>query len=77
MLTALAQRPGTIAGSGVTVWPELAVRDPFTIGGDERAALEAAFGADALRAWDAAGRYLGWRAGIADDGTLRFIVAGD
>lgn len=76
MLAALSQRPGTVAGTGITVWPELAVRDPFTIGADERAGLQAAFGADTLRAWESAGRYLGWRAGIADDGTWRFIVAG-
>jgi hypothetical protein len=77
MLAALAQRPGTVAGAGVTVWPELAVRDPFVIATYERTAIEASFGPDAVRAWESAGRYLGWRAGFADDGTWRFIVAGD
>jgi hypothetical protein len=31
MLAALAQRPGRIAGVPGTVWPELAVREPFVI----------------------------------------------
>ncbi len=60
-----------------TVWPELAVRDPFVIDDAERPDLEAAFGAEALAAWESAGRYLGWRAGFDDDGTWRFVVAGD
>jgi hypothetical protein len=77
MLAALAQRPGRIAGVPGTVWPELAVRDPFVIDASERAALDAAFGAETVRAWESAGRYLGWRAGFDDDGTWRFIVAGD
>jgi hypothetical protein len=76
MLAALAQRPGRIAGVAGTVWPELAVRDPFVIAPDERASLEATFGADTVRAWESAGRYTGWRAGFDDDGTWRFMVAG-
>jgi hypothetical protein len=75
VLAALGWLPGRLAGT--TVWPELAVRDPFVIDSAERAALDAAFGADAVRTWETAGRYLGWRAGIDDGGTWRFIVAGD
>jgi hypothetical protein len=47
------------------------------IDASERAALDAVFGAETVRAWESAGRYLGWRAGFDDDGTWRFIVAGD
>lgn len=75
MLVALAQRPGRV--DGMTVWPELALRDPFTIDASERQSLETAFGVEAIAAWESAGRYLGWRAGIDDDGVWRFIVAGD
>jgi hypothetical protein len=77
MLAALTQRPGRIEAAGVTVWPELAVRDPFLIDPSERSAIETAFGPDTVRAWESAGRYLGWRAGFDDDGTWRFMVAGD
>jgi hypothetical protein len=77
MLAALTQRPGRIPGVPGTVWPELAVRDPFVVDATERTDLEAAFGADTVSAWESAGRYLGWRAGFDDDGTWRFIVAGD
>jgi hypothetical protein len=72
---ALGARPGRTTGT--TVWPELAVRDPFLILDEERSGLAATFGAEQVRAWEAAGRYLGWRAGFDDDGTWRFIVAGD
>jgi len=75
MLVALGQRPGR--SGAVTIWPGLALRDPFAIDASERPQLEAAFGADTLRAWESAGRYLGWRAGIDDQGEWRFIVAGD
>jgi hypothetical protein len=75
MLVAISQRPGRVGTT--TVWPELAVRDPFTIDASERQALASTFGADAVAAWEDAGRYLGWRAGVDDDGTWRFIVAGD
>lgn len=75
MLAALAQGPGTV--EGMTVWPELAVRDPFAIDAAERQALASAFGTEAVAAWESAGRYLGWRAGFDADGTWRFIVAGD
>ena len=61
----------------LTVWPELHARTPFAITEDERAGLEARFGAEAVRGWEAAGAYLGWRIGIQDDGTWRFLVAGD
>jgi len=73
--TVLAQQPGRV--DGVTVWPELALRDPFVIADDERDALVSAYGADAVAAWERDGRYLGWRAGFDDDGTWRFMVAGD
>jgi hypothetical protein len=75
LFVALAQRPGTLAGE--TVWPELALRDPFVLAADERDALVAASGADAVAAWERAGRYTGWRVGFDADGTWRFAVAGE
>jgi len=61
----------------LTVWPALHARVPFTVEDAERPALEARFGAEAVAGWEAAGAYLGWRIGIQDDGTWRFLVAGD
>ncbi|MEY3020052.1 MAG: hypothetical protein RLZZ272_1036 [Actinomycetota bacterium] len=61
----------------LTVWPDLHARTPFGITEEERGALEARYGAEALRDWETAGAYLGWRVGIQDDGTWRFLVAGD
>jgi hypothetical protein len=61
----------------MSVWPDLQLRDPFVFGADERADLEARYGADALAGWEAAGSYLGWRIGIDDAGNWRFLVAGD
>lgn len=61
----------------ITVWPELHSRVPFAFGVDERPALEARYGADALAEWEAAGTYLGWRIGITDAGAWIFLVAGD
>jgi len=75
MLAALALRPGRITDT--TVWPELAVRDPFVIAAGERDALVAAFGTDTVAAWETSGRYTGWRAGFDADGTWRFLVAGE
>jgi hypothetical protein len=74
-LTALTQPPGRVAE--LTVWPQLHARDPFTISDEERPRLAAAFGEDSLLGWEAAGAYLGWRAGFDADGTWRFMVAGD
>lgn len=71
----LTQPPGRVLD--LTVWPELYAREAFVIGADERAALETAYGAESIRGWEAAGMYLGWRAGFDADGTWRFMVAGD
>ena len=61
----------------ITVWPAVYARVPFAITDDERAELEARFGAEALAGWEEAGSYLGWRIGITDDGEWIFLVAGD
>ncbi len=72
----LLEGPSATDGD-ITAWPELHGRSPFTIGEDERADLEARFGADKLEEWERAGDYLGWRLGIAADGEWRFLIAGD
>ena len=61
----------------ITVWPELYARVPFAFGSDERAGLEARYGANRLAEWEGAGEYLGWRLGITADGEWIFFVAGD
>ena len=61
----------------ITVWPAVYARVPFAVGEDERAELEARFGAEALAGWEQAGSYLGWRIGITDGGDWIFLVAGD
>jgi len=62
---------------GLSVWPDLHARQPFVIAAEERDQLAAVYGEQALSNWEAAGSYLGWRIGIEDDGTWRFLVAGD
>ena len=74
-LVVLTQPAGRV--QELTVWPELHARDPFVITSAERPRLAAAFGEEFLRNWEAAGAYLGWRAGFDADGTWRFMVAGD
>ena len=61
----------------MTVWPDLHARDPFVITDTERPDLDRRFGRESVDAWIGAGAYLGWRVGITDDGTWRFMVAGD
>ena len=61
----------------ITAWPELYARVPFAFGPDERADLEARYGADRIADWEAAGSYLGWRLGITAEGEWIFLVAGD
>ena len=73
-LTILTQPAGRVLD--ITVRPELRARGALAITADERA-LEAAYGAESIRGWEAAGMYLGWRAGFDPDGMWRFMVAGD
>jgi hypothetical protein len=61
----------------MTVWPELHARDPFVVDASERPDLDRRYGPESVDAWIEAGAYLGWRVGIMDDGTWRFLVAGD
>ena len=75
-IIALLEGPFAV-DDGRTVWPEVSQRTPFTFGADERADLEARFGAERVREWEAAGTYLGWRLGIDEDGTWVYLVAGD
>ena len=75
-VVALLDGPSARLGD-LTVWPELHARTPFAVADEERAGLEGRFGAEAVRTWEEAGAYLGWRIGIQDDGTWRFLVAGD
>lgn len=75
-VVALLDGPSARLGD-LTVWPDLHARTPFVITDAERPGLEARYGAEAVRGWEAAGAYLGWRIGIQDDGTWRFLVAGD
>jgi hypothetical protein len=59
------------------VWPDLHGRVPFEVSDEERAELEARYGAESIAQWEGAGSYLGWRIGITEDGDWRFLVAGD
>lgn len=61
----------------IAVWPAVYARVPFAVADDERAGLEARFGAGTLAGWEDAGAYLGWRIGITDTGEWIFLVAGD
>jgi hypothetical protein len=61
------------------VWPFAYDRDPAELTEEERDQLAAAGAATRgqLAQMEQAGNYLGWRTGIAADGTWRFFVAGD
>lgn len=61
----------------IYVWPFAYDRDPKTLTEAERALLSEVAGEAEIRQWTEFGHYLGWRAGIKEDGTWVFFVAGD
>jgi hypothetical protein len=61
----------------VYVWPSVHAKKPSRWTEQERKALEQLYTEKEIRRFERAGSYLGWRAGIGEDGTWLFFVAGD
>jgi hypothetical protein len=61
----------------VYVWPSVHAKKPARWTPDERKALERLYTEKEIRQFERSGSYLGWRAGIQQDGTWLFFVAGD
>lgn len=75
-LAAILEMPDTKVDD-IYVWPFAYDRDPKTLTEAERALLSEVAGEAEIRQWTEFGHYLGWRAGIKEDGTWVFFVAGD
>jgi hypothetical protein len=61
----------------VYVWPSAFGKSPSTWTPEDRRWLTNLYTEQEIRAFERAGDYLGWRAGIRDDGKWLFFVAGD
>lgn len=61
----------------VYVWPSAYGKSPSTWSAEDRQWLTNLYTEQEIRAFERAGDYLGWRAGIRDDGKWLFFVAGD
>jgi hypothetical protein len=72
-LVAILRMPHTKV-EDIYVWPFAYNRDVASLTAEEREILEPV--AD-FEGWTQYGSYLGWRAGIREDGTWMFFVAGD
>lgn len=62
---------------GIYVWPAAAAKDPDDWSARDIRELKTLTSEEDIDTYRRAGGYLGWRAGIAPDGTWRFLVAGD
>jgi hypothetical protein len=65
------------AESKIYVWPDAFTRQAASLTLDEKERLGDAIGDEALRLYEQLGNYLGYRAGIDEDGQWVFYVAGD
>jgi hypothetical protein len=61
----------------IYVWPSAYGKKPSSWTEEDRRALANLYTEQEIRAFEHAGDYLGWRAGIRKDGTWLFFVAGD
>ena len=71
----LSTRPARM--DDVYVWPAAAAKDPATWTEDDLADLRLFNADEDISSFEQAGGYLGYRAGIREDGTWLFFVAGD
>lgn len=65
------------AESKLYVWPDAFTRKASTLTPEEKEQLAEAIGAEGLKFYEQLGNYLGYRAGIGEDGNWVFYVAGD
>jgi hypothetical protein len=75
-LAAILEMPYTRADD-IYVWPFAYDRDPASLTRVEREILSVVATGEELDQMAEFGHYLGWRAGIREDGTWVFFVAGD
>jgi hypothetical protein len=75
-LAAILEMPYTRAGD-IYIWPFAYDRDPASLTAEEREMLSTVVSEAELDQMAEFGHYLGWRAGIREDGTWVFFVAGD
>jgi hypothetical protein len=61
----------------IYVWPSAYGKKPASWTEEDRQSLANLYTEQEIRAFERAGDYLGWRAGIRKDGTWLFFVAGD
>jgi hypothetical protein len=59
------------------VWPSAFTRRPSTVTPEEREELAEALGEETIKLYERLGTYLGFRAGIDEEGAWVFYVAGD
>ena len=77
-LVAILQLPYTRdPQSGIYVWPHAFTRKASTMSPTEKAELTKALGMQAVKAYEQLDSYLGYRAGIDEEGDWVFYVAGD
>jgi hypothetical protein len=77
-LVAILELPHVLqAESKLYVWPDAFTRMASSLTSDEKEQLADAIGADALKLYEQSGNYLGYRAGIDEQGDWVFYVAGD
>ncbi|HET8606342.1 MAG TPA: hypothetical protein VFL66_04860 [Gaiellaceae bacterium] len=75
-LAAIMRMPYTLA-DGYYVWPFAYDKQPGHLGAYERQLLAPIAGPKEIAGWQRFGGYLGWRAGIAPDGSWAYYVTGD
>lgn len=63
--------------SGLYVWPHAFIRKASTMSPAEKAELTSALGAETVKLYEQLDSYLGYRAGIDEEGDWVFYVAGD
>jgi hypothetical protein len=63
--------------ANVYVWPAAHAKRPSRWSAADRRWLRTLYSAGEIRAFERAGAYLGWRAGIRRDGKWLFFIAGD
>jgi hypothetical protein len=62
---------------GIYVWPSVQAKPPESWTAEDVAPLRQLYSEQEIESFRQAGGYLGWRAGIREDGTWLFFVAGD
>jgi hypothetical protein len=77
-LAAILELPSAYQSqSKLYVWPDVFTRKASTLSAEERERLVDELGEESVKLYEQLGNYLGYRAGIDEDGDWVFYVAGD